>query len=106
MTHLSNKHLFYLIPIAAGISFLVSLIVFFRPATERYLKYFSVFLLVNCLMETILNLQAMYGHNTVFLNNIETMLVIAFDLFLLRQVIHRRNVKKAFLFVVVAYPIF
>ncbi len=106
MTHLSNNYLFYLIPIAAGIAFLVSLNVFFRPVTERYLKYFSIFLLVNCLMETVLNLQAMYGHNTVFLNNIETMLVIAFDLFLLRQVIHRRNVKKAFLFVVVTYPIF
>jgi len=102
----SNSLLFSLIPIAAGVAFLISLTIFLKRPSERYLKYFSGFLLFNFLLESVLNYMAWKGHNTLFLNNLETMLVICFDLFLIRDIIHRPAAKKVFLFVLVAYPLF
>lgn len=105
MTHLSNNYLFYLTPIAAGIAFLISLIIFLRQPAEKSLRYFSIFLLVNCLMETFLNMWAMHGRNTLFTNNIWTVLVVSFDIWLLREIVYRRNAKKIFLFTLIAYPL-
>jgi len=106
MTLVSNSLLFSFTPIAAGLAFLASLTIYLQPPNERYLRYFSVFLLFNCLLESYLNFQAWHAQNTVFLNNIETMLVICFDLFLLRGIIYRRVAKRVFSYVLIAYPAF
>jgi hypothetical protein len=105
MIHLSDALFFYFIPIAAAIAFLASLTIYFHPPKERYLKYFSLFLLVNCLAESILNYLAWTSHNTLFLNNLETVLVISFDLFLVREIIMGRQARRVFLFVMLLYPI-
>ncbi|HEY6902558.1 MAG TPA: hypothetical protein VI233_17995, partial [Puia sp.] len=105
MGHVSN-YLFYLIPIAAGIAFLASLTIFSRPARERYLKYLSIFLLINFLVEIGLGYMALAAINNVFLSNIETMLVISFDLFLVREIVIRKSSKTFLSYNVVCYPLF
>lgn len=104
MQHIPN-YLFYITPFAAGVAFLVSLTVFFRPARERFLKYFSFFLLANWLMEIGVGLLALAHINTVLIGNIETMLVISFDLFIIREIIVRESAKKVLFYIVVFYPI-
>ncbi|MBS1601713.1 MAG: hypothetical protein JST42_03520 [Bacteroidetes bacterium] len=106
MTHLSNALFFYFIPIAAGIAFLASLTIYFQRPVERYLKYFSIFLLFNSLLEAYLNIQAWNSLNTVFINNIETLLVISFELFLLRDIIRRPGAKKVLTYILLGYPVF
>ena len=102
MTHLSN-YLFYIVPIAAAFPFLASLTLFFQPATERYLKYFSVFLLINCLMDTATNISALHQVNNVFFNNVVQMFVIAFELYLVREIVQGRKAKNVFLYFLIIY---
>src|SRR5579871_4157546 len=102
MPHISN-YLFYVIPIAAGFAFLVSLTVFIQPANERFLSYLSFFLLANWLMEIILGYLALARVNNLFLNNLETMAVVSFYLFLLREIVRRPTAKKVLLYIVVSY---
>lgn len=102
MTHLSN-YLFYIVPIAGIFPFLASLTIFFQPARERYLKYFSIFLFFNCLMDTATNISAMNGVNNVFFNNLVQMFVIAFQLYLVREIVHGAKAKKIFLYFLLVY---
>jgi hypothetical protein len=104
MRHISN-FVFYITPIAAGIAFLVSLTLFLRPATERYLRYFSIFLLVNFLMETAVGYLAFSHINNLLSANLETTLVISFDIFLIREIVYRKSAKKVLFFIMVCYPL-
>jgi hypothetical protein len=99
------NYLFFITPIFAAILFLVSLTVFFKPPAERYLIYFSVFLFINCLFETATNLSAMSHIDNIFLNNVVQMVVIAFELYLLRAIVHGRKAKKVFLFFIFIYSL-
>src|ERR1700734_2864201 len=92
------NYLFYFIPIAAAIPFLASLTIFLRPDGERYLKYFSIFLFVNFVLEAINSYTSYYHINNVLLNNIESLLVISFELYLLREVVASRKAKKVLLY--------
>lgn len=92
------NYLFYFIPIAAFIPFLASLTIFFRPGGERYLKYFSIFLFVNFVLEAINSYTSYYHINNVLLNNIESLLVIPFDLYLLREFVASGKAKKVLLY--------
>ncbi|MBS1661281.1 MAG: hypothetical protein JST68_09550 [Bacteroidetes bacterium] len=80
--------------------------IFFRPAKEPYLKYLSIFLLINFLMEAGLGFLALSAINNVFLNNIETLLVVSFDLFLVREIVVRKSAKTVFIYVLTCYPLF
>ncbi|HEY4287752.1 MAG TPA: hypothetical protein VGN00_11685 [Puia sp.] len=104
MTHLSN-YLFYIVPIAGIIPFLASLTIFFQPPArrERYLRHFSVFLLVNCLMDTATNISALNAADNVFLNNLVQMFVIAFQIYLLREIVQGAKAKKVFLYFLLTY---
>jgi hypothetical protein len=104
MSHLPN-YLFLLIPIASAIAFFSSLTIFFKPAPERYLKYFSFFLFVNLLMDIATDYTAFYHIDNAFLNNISTVLVITFELFLLREIVHGKKAKKVILGFTLAYPL-
>ncbi|HEV3414871.1 MAG TPA: hypothetical protein VG101_20470, partial [Puia sp.] len=96
MTHISY-YLYFIIPIASTICFLASLTIFFQPAAERYLKYFSYFLFFNLLIDIAENYTALYIINNVFLNNIGSLVVISFELYLLREFMTSRKAKKIFL---------
>jgi len=104
MTHLSN-YLFYFIPIAAAVPFLASLTIFFQAPRQRYLKYFSLFLLVNFLLDAATSYSAYYATNNVWLSNLDSVVVISFYLFLLREIVRSKRAKKVLLIFVLAYPI-
>src|SRR5277367_2921234 len=96
--HISN-YLYYIIPIASAVCFLVSLTIFFQPGAERYMKYFSVFLFVNFLFDSATAYTALYHINNIVLNDAQTLLVISFELYLLREIITRRKAKTIFLYI-------
>ena len=104
MTHLSN-YLFYIVPIAGIFPFLASLTIFFQPPgrSDNYLRYFSVFLFVNCLMDTATNYLALQTVDNVFLNNLVQMFVIAFHIYLLREIVQGAKAKKVFLYFLLTY---
>jgi hypothetical protein len=99
------NYLFYFIPIASAIPFLASLTIFLLPGGEQYLKYFSMFLFVNFALESISSYMAFYHINNIFLNNIESLIVISFELYLLREIIASRKAKKFFLYSFLIYLI-
>jgi len=103
--HISN-YIFYITPIAALIAFAVSLTILFQPAKERYLRYFSAFLLVNFLMECLGGYLALAHINNILSANLETTLVISFDLFLIHDIVYRKFAKKILSFIVLFYPLF
>jgi hypothetical protein len=103
MNRIPNYYLFFIIPVVAVIPFLASLTIFFRPAAERYLKYFSAFLFVNCLLDTATSYSAWHHSNNTFLNNVDIVLVISFLLFLIREILASPKAKKVFLFFSLAY---
>lgn len=104
MSHLPT-YLFFMIPIASAIVFLSSLTIFFQPAPERYLKYFSIFLFFNLLLDIATDYTAYNRIDNVFLNNISTLLIISFELFLLREIIYGKKAKKVMLGFLIAYPV-
>jgi hypothetical protein len=104
MAHLSN-YLFYFIPIASAMPLLASLTIFSQPPRQRYLKYFALFLLVNFLLDMATSYSAYYAINNLWLNNMDSMIVISFYLFLLREIVNNKKAKKVLLFFVLAYPV-
>jgi hypothetical protein len=102
--HFPN-YLYYIIPIVSAVCFLVSLTIFFQPGAERYMKYFSIFLLVNCFFEFATGYTALYGIHNIVLNDAQTLLVISFELYLLREIITSRKAKTVFLYIFLLYPV-
>src|SRR5260221_11182029 len=97
MTHLSD-YFFYILPIASVIPFLASLTIFLQPFPERYLKQFSFFLFINCILETVTSLMAMHNINNLFLVNVLSMVVLSFQLYLFQEIVGCRKAKKIFLY--------
>lgn len=100
-----HRYLFFIDPIAEAICFLISLTIFFQAEAERYLKYFSVFLFFNLLLDVDTYYTAYYQINNVVVNNIDSLVVISFELYLLREIIAGRKAKKVFLYVFLLYPL-
>ena len=97
--------LFFLGPIFVGIAFLASLTVFFGRPAELYLKLFSCYLLLDCIIETVTNYNAFYHRNTVLLSSLSYMLSFCFYIYVLRSVIRRPKVKKILLYCLIAFPL-
>lgn len=102
MAHLSD-YLFYILPIASAIPFLASLTIFLQPASERYLRHFSLFLFVNCLIDTATDISAMHQINNLFLVNLQSMVVLSFQIYLVREIVRGRKAKKVFLYFLLVY---
>ncbi|HLI92695.1 MAG TPA: hypothetical protein VKU83_03775 [Puia sp.] len=98
-------YLFYFSPIAEAICFLFSLTIFFQPGAERYLKYFSGFLFVNLLLDVSTAYTALNHINNVFVNNLVSLVVISFELYLIREIISGKNAKRIFLYIFLPYPV-
>jgi hypothetical protein len=105
MNRISNFYLFAIVPFAAAVPFLASLTIFLRPAKERYLKYFSIFLFVNFLLEASTSYTAWNNIHNTFLNNLDSVLVLCFDLFLIREIVASPKAKRLFLYFILAYPL-
>jgi hypothetical protein len=102
MIILSN-YLFYLTPIASILTFIISLTIFLRPGAEPYLKYFSIFLFVNCCLDTGTSYMALNRVNNVFISNVNTMATLGFYLYLLMTIVERPKSKKVLLIMLVIY---
>jgi hypothetical protein len=100
---LMPHYLFFIVPIAAAFPFLASLTILFQPPAQRYLVYFSIFLFINCLMDTATNISASKHINNIFFNNLVQMFVMAFHLYLLRAIVKSNKAKKVFLYSLLAY---
>lgn len=100
-----HSYLFYTGLIAEAICLLISLIVFFQPDAERYLKYLSCFLFVNLLFDIDTSYTAFYHIENVAINNLGTLVVISFELYLLRAIIAGKRAKKVFLYIFLLYPV-
>jgi hypothetical protein len=97
--------LFYLVPIFAGIAFLVSLTVFFGPPAELYLKLFPVYLLLDCIVEGVTNYLALRRQNTILLSSLWAVLQFCFYIYVLQAVIHRPKAKRILLYCLIAFPL-
>jgi hypothetical protein len=97
--------LFYLVPIFSGIAFLASLTVFFGRPVELYLKLFSFYLLLDCIIETITNYNAFHRHNTLLLSSLNSILAFSFYIYVLRAVIRRPKAKRILLYCLIAFPL-
>ena len=97
--------LFYLVPIVAGLVFLVSLSIYSRRPVELYLRIFSFYLLFDSLTEFITNYLALHRHNTVLLSSLTTLVQFCFYLYMLREVIRGRKAKRALLYCLVIFPL-
>jgi hypothetical protein len=104
MPHVSN-YLFWFIPIASAFPFLASLTIFIQAPRQSYLKYFALFLLVNFLLDVATSYSAWTGTDDVWLSNLDSVVVISFYLFLLREIVKSKKAKKVLLIFVLAYPI-
>jgi hypothetical protein len=100
-----STYLFLLTPIFSVITFLPSLTVFFRSSVEPYLKYFSLFLFVNCCFDFYTNYMAYKHVNNVFISNVNTMITIGYYLFLLGQIVRNPRAKKVILFCLLAFAL-
>jgi hypothetical protein len=96
MTTIST-YLYYIIPIGAVIAFLASLTVFFIRGGEPFLKTFPYFLLVNACFDTTTNYMALKVIHNVFIGNVNTLVVISYYLFLLRQIVHGKTARTGIL---------
>jgi hypothetical protein len=98
-------YLFYITPVFSTIAFLLSLTIFFRPAAEPYLKYFSLFLLFNCCVDIYTSYLANRGKSNIFFSNVSTMIIIDYYLILLSQIIHNRNAKRVLFICLLIYTL-
>jgi hypothetical protein len=105
MAHNISNYLFYIIPIAAAIPVLASLTTFIQHTEQQYLKYFALFLFVNFLLDSATNYYALQGLNNVVLSNIDSLLVISCELFLLREIVFGKKAKKVILAFLIGYPV-
>lgn len=98
-----SNYLYYMIPISAAIAFLASLTVFFVRGDEPFLRTFSFFLLVNAGFDTATSYMALYAIHNVFIGNVNTLVVISYYLFLLRQIIHGKKARVGVLTSVIVF---
>jgi hypothetical protein len=100
-----STYLFLLTPIFSVITFLLSLTIFFRSGAELYLKYFSLFLFVNCCFDVYTNYMAYKHINNVFISNVNTMITIGYYLLLIRQIVHNPKAKNILLGCLLTYTL-
>ena len=99
-----EKYLYYFSPIFAGIAFLASLTIFRGQRSPRYLKTFSLFLLVNLITETISAIMDSYAINNLVFVNLVTVFDFAFYCYFIREIVRSKLVKKILLYCLIIYP--
>jgi hypothetical protein len=97
-------HLYYFSPIFAAMAFLASLTIFRGRESPRYLKIFSLFLLVNLITETISAIQDVYVINNVVFVNLVTVFDFTFYIYFVREIIRSQKVKMFLFYCLFIYP--
>jgi hypothetical protein len=99
-----EKYIFYYSPIFAAIAFLASLTIFWSRPNPRYLKTFSLFLLVNLITEIISAIMDTYAINNLVFVNLVTVFDFAFYCYFIREIIRTKLVKRILLYCLIIYP--
>jgi hypothetical protein len=99
-----EEHLYYFSPMFAAIAFLASLTIFRGADAPRYLKTFSLFLLINLVTETISAVQDAYVINNLVFVNLVTVFESTFYIYFVREMIKSPLVKKILLYCLIIYP--
>jgi hypothetical protein len=102
---ITASYLINIISISCAIAFLASLTVFFFPTDQRWLRHFSLFLLVICLLTWVENYLAIAKIDNTEISNISTVVEFTFYLYMFREIVVGRRAKKTFYTLVFAYPI-
>jgi hypothetical protein len=97
--------LFYAIPFFAGIAFLASLTAFIQRPAAFYLRLLSLYLLLDCMIETFTSYQALHIHNTQLINSLSTTFFFCFFTYILRVVIRGRKVRQILLYCILGLPL-
>ena len=97
-------HVYYISPLFAAIAFLASLTIFRGTDAPKYLKAFSLFLLVNFITETISAIQDIYVINNLIFVNLVTVFDFAFYIYFIRAVVRRPLAKRILLYCLIIYP--
>ena len=104
---MSYQFLFFLIPIAAGIAFLFSLVSFTRRPIPLYLRLFSLFLLFTCLVEILIGYQAWEHINNLLLTSFSAVVYFCFYIYIVRSFVQSSKARRVFLyFLIILPPIF
>ncbi|HEV2479533.1 MAG TPA: hypothetical protein VGS79_07705 [Puia sp.] len=99
-----EEHLYYFSPIFAAIAFLTSLTIFRGKENPRYLKAFSLFLLVNLITDTISAIQDAKVINNLLFVNLVTVFDVSFYCYFIREIVRSKAVKKILLYCLIIYP--
>ena len=97
--------LFYAIPFFAGIAFLASLTAFIQPRAAFYLQLLSLYLLLDCVVETYTNYQALHVHNTQLVNSLSSAAFFYFFIYILRVITHGIKARRVLLYCLFIFPI-
>lgn len=97
--------LFYLIPISAGITFLISLTTFIPPTARFYLRLLCLYLLLDCIVETYTSYQALHRQNTQLVNSLSSTVSFVLYIYILREIIHSPKARKALLYCLWIFPL-
>ena len=97
--------LFYLIPISAGITFLISLTTFIPPTARFYLRLLCLYLLLDCIVETYTSYQALHRQNTQLVNSLSSTVSFVLYIYILREIIHNPKARKALLYCLLIFPL-
>jgi hypothetical protein len=98
--------LFYAIPFFAGISFLISLTAFIRPRAAFYLRLLSLYLLLDCIVETFTSYQALHQRNTQLINGLSSTVSFVLYIYIMREIIHLPKARRVLLYCMWAFPLF
>jgi hypothetical protein len=87
------------------ICLLTSIIAFFRPSTEIYLRVFPIYLIVTMLVELITYRLGAQGKRTIIIYNLFSVFEFMFYFFVLMNIITNKKVRKGIKFIMFFYPI-
>jgi hypothetical protein len=82
-----------------------SIVAFFQPATELYLKLFPAYLLITIAVEMITVHLSYKGQNTLVIYNLFSAFEFMFNFFILRYIITRKQIKQTINVIMIIYPV-
>jgi hypothetical protein len=87
------------------ICLLASIIAFFQPNTELFLKVFPIYLFITMMVEMITFRLSAQGRRTIIIYNLFSVFEFMFYFFVLRCIITNKKIKRAINFIMLFYPL-
>jgi hypothetical protein len=97
--------LFYAIPFFAGVAFLASLTAYLKPRAALYLRFLSLYLFIDCAVETYTSYQAYHGHNTQLVAGLSSAVFFCFVIYILRVITYGPKARRALLYCLFIFPL-